>query len=152
MGRRFRFMFVAMLVACAALMAAASPVLATVWDVSRLPGGVLRGHVSNTTTTTFTVTNSSGTKVGKVVKATSGGWKVFRGTAKIAVAKRNGTTAYPVNLYDLSGTRIARCRLVRGAWWVERDYGNGLKQDLASVPKGCSARAAIGAVRLVDWR
>ena len=96
--------------------------------------------------------NKSGTKVGKVVKPSAGAWKVMKGTTKVALAKANGTSKYPVNLYNLSGKRIGRCGIIDGAWRVEKitpiPGGNAIT-ILAKVPKGCPGRAAIGAVRLV---
>jgi len=128
---------------------------ASAWDIAKLPsGGPVVGHVATAGTTAFKATNASDALVGKVVKTESGVWKVMRGSSKIAVVKANGTSAYPVNLYDLNGKRIGRAGLKSGSWRVEKLYRGivNVNEIRAYVPKSCPGRAALGAVRLVFWK
>ncbi|HEY5387569.1 MAG TPA: hypothetical protein VIL79_06665 [Thermoleophilia bacterium] len=81
----------------------------------------------------------------------------MRGTRKSGVVKVNGTRAYPANFYNLNGVKVACAGLKHGVWWVyrlHRIYGadDYLHEILASAPKPCPARAALGAVRLVFWK
>ena len=41
-----------------------------------------------------------------MVKTASGGWKVMRGSSKIAVVKTTGTKKYPVSLYRKDGSSL----------------------------------------------
>jgi len=127
---------------------------AATWDITRLTGAPIVGHVATAGTTAFKATNASDALVGKVVKTESGVWKVMRGSSKIAVVKANGTSAYPVNLYDLNGKRIGRAGLKSGSWRVEKLYRGivNVNEIRAYVPKSCPGRAALGAVRLVFWK
>ena len=128
---------------------------AATWDIAKLPGGgPVVGHVATAGTTAFNVTNASDALVGKVVKTGSGAWKVMRGGTRIAVVKANGTNAYPVNLYDLTGKRIGRAGPYGDTWRVEKLYRGivNVNEIRAYVPKSCPGRAALGAVRLVFWK
>ena len=132
------------------LLAVAAPVaLATTWDIKKplnIPAGKMTSGGK-----TFTVTNKSGATVGKVVKTKSGGWKVFRGSKQVAVAKANGSKKYPVNLYDMKGIRIGRCGLRDGAWSMVR-FSGVLRIIVGVAPKDCPARAAMGAARILVWK
>jgi hypothetical protein len=138
-----------MLLAAIVLLAVTAPVVfAATWDIKKF--NVIAGQVSTTSATTFTVTNKAGAKVGRVVKTASGAWNVVRGTTRIAVAKANGTKAYPVNLYTMKGTRIGRCGMRDGAWSMVR-FSGVLRIIVGTAPKACPGRAAMGAARLLLW-
>jgi len=126
---------------------------ASTWDITKLPTGPAVGHVATAGTTAFNVTNASGTLVGRVVKTKSGAWKVMRGGTKIAVVKANGSNAYPVNIYSLSGKKIGSAGRTTGPWRVDRIYANVPVRDIRGyAPKACPGRAVAGAVRLVNWK
>ena len=140
----------AMVFAAAVLLSVIAPAaFAATWDIRR-PFNVFAGQVTTTSATTFTVTNKAGVKVGKVVKTASGGWNVVRGSTRIAVAKANGTKAYPVNLYSTKGARIGRCGPRDGAWSMVR-FSGVLRIIVGTAPKACPGRAAMGAARLLLW-
>ena len=153
--RRFRTTLFVTGAALAMLALGAASAGASTWDIAKLPGGgPVVGHVAPAGTTAFNVTNASDALVGKVVKTGTGAWKVMRGGTKIAVVKANGTNAYPVNLYDLTGKRIGRAGPYGDTWRVEKLYRGivNVNEIRAYVPKACPGRAALGAVRLVDWK
>jgi hypothetical protein len=146
-------------VVCAVLAPVAA---ATTWDVSK-PFGSVIGHVRTAGDTLFVVTDKSGAKIGKIVKATSGGWKVVRGARRVAVVK-GGNAKYPANLYDLSNKHVGKCGRSTGTWDLikiqEIAVGvmtsatplNPVYITVAKAPKACPARAAIGAARLLAWQ
>ena len=134
-----------------ALLAITAPLaFATTWDITK-PYGSVVGHVRTTNSPTFRVTNKAGDVVGKVIKTGSGGWKVVRGSKRIATAKADGNAKYPANLYDLKGTRIGRCKRSSGAWELGR-INNIFLEIRALAPRDCPARAALGATRLLNWK
>ena len=149
MEGRLGVVLVMLLAAVVLLTVTAPAVLAATWDIKK-PFNVFAGQVTTTNATTFTVTNKAGARIGRVVKTASGGWNVVRGTTRIAVAKANGTKAYPVNLYNMKGTRIGRCGMSNGAWSMVR-FSGVLRIIVGTAPKACPGRAAMGAARLLLW-
>jgi hypothetical protein len=145
------------------LCAVMAPVAAaTTWDVSK-PFGSVVGQVQTSGSTTFVVTDKSGKKIGKVVKASSGGWKVVRGSKRIASVK-GGNAKYPANLYDLKGKHVGKCGRASDSWQLIQIQTiavstkapatplNVVLITVATVPKACPARAALGAARLLNWQ
>ena len=132
------------------LCAVLAPVAAaTTWDVTK-PFGTVIGQVRTAGDTLFVVTNKSGAKVGKIVKSSSGGWKVVKGTRRIAVVK-GGNAKYPANIYDLQGKRIGQAGRASGRWDLIQFEGIA-HVTVAQIPKACPARAALGAARLLAWQ
>jgi hypothetical protein len=131
------------------LCAVLAPVAAaTTWDVKK-PFGSVIGQVRTAGDTVFVVTDKSGKKVGKVVKA-SGGWKVVRGSTRIASVK-GGNARYPANIYDLKNKHIGKCERKSGYWDLIQIENIALV-TVAQIPKACPARAALGAARLLAWQ
>jgi hypothetical protein len=133
------------------VMAIAVPAaLAASWDVSDATHYDI-GYVAKVSNAKYVVKKNSGAKVGTVVK-TSKGWQVKRGTRKVAVLKSNGNSAYPVNMYQGS-TRVGRCGPTGDGALLEMDRcaGNTVVCCLGFAAKGCPARVALGAARLLLW-
>jgi hypothetical protein len=141
---------VGVVIAISMLAVAAPAALAASWDVSDATHNDV-GYVSKVSNAKYVVKKDSGTKVGVVVK-TSKGWQVKRGTRKIAVLKNNGNSAYPVNMYQGS-TRVGRCGPTGDGELLEMDRcaGNTVVCCLGFAAKGCPARVALGAARLLLW-
>jgi len=150
MHGRLGITLTAAIVVCTLLAVTAPAAFATTWDITK-PYGSVVGHVRTTNSPTFRVTNKAGDVVGKVIKTGSGGWKVVRGSKRIAAAKADGNAKYPANLYDLKGTRIGRCKRSSGAWELGR-INNIFLEIRALAPRDCPARAALGATRLLNWK
>jgi hypothetical protein len=131
------------------LSAVVAPIAAaTTWDINK-PFGSVVGHLETSGTTLFVVTDKAGTKIGRVVKASSGGWKVVRGSRRIAVVK-GGNARYPANLYNLKGTHIGKCGRTRNGWDLIEFEGIA-RVTVAQAKRACPARAALGAARLLAW-
>ena len=149
MNGRFGVTVVVAVLATVLLMTATPVASAAVWYIAD-PTEYDVGYVSRISATKYVVKKNSGAKAGVVVKTTSG-WKVMRGTSRLAVVKANGTKAYPVNMYRGS-SRIGRCGLTRAGDWrrLERCAGTS-KFTVGLAPRACPTVAAMGAARLLLW-
>jgi len=136
------------------LLATVAPAALASWSLYEVTGYEM-GNVVKTNSTKFTVRNNSGKKVGTVVKTASGGWKVMRGSSKIAVVKTTGTKKYPVSLYrkDGSGLRTGCCGMNSDgdAWSLNKCVNGKPYLYIGSADQDCPRRAAMGAARLLLW-